>query len=255
MQSLTVCDLYHQAATEFYTMCDWIQGPAIAQDHPTLRKNVVKVVCNADQSEGFVLGKDASLPEIYLHSLKLPLHLGGPGHNKRPYLAFFAGQMHGRVRPTLIAHWKDNDPDMKIYEVLPEHISRKISYIQHMKSSKFCICAMGFEVNSPRIVEALYSDCVPVIIADNFVLPFSDVLNWDTFSVTVPESDIPNLKTILTGIPERKYQSMQGRLRHVRKHFVWHEKPVKYDVFNMILHSVWMCRLQQLDHVVTTSVQ
>lgn len=227
-----------------------LQGPATARDHPTLRRNAVKVVCNADVSEEFILGKDVSLPEVYLHSQKLPLRLGGPGYNKRPILAFFAGQMHGRVRPTLLAYWKDKDPDMKIFEVIPKPIVRKMSYMQHMKSSKYCICAMGFEVNSPRIVESIYYDCVPVLIADNFVLPFSDVLDWDSFSITVPEKDIPNLKSILLGIPDSKYRSLQSHLRHVRQHFVWHEKPERYDIFNMILHSVWTSRLNRFEEQV-----
>ncbi|KAJ7551317.1 hypothetical protein O6H91_06G010200 [Diphasiastrum complanatum] len=206
----------------------------------------MKVVCNADISDWFVLEKDASLPEIYLQSRKLPQRLGGPGPKKRPILAFFAGQMHGRVRPVLLEHWKDKEPDMKIYEVIPSGVAKKMSYVQHMKSSKYCICAMGYEVNSPRIVEAIYYDCVPVIIADNFVLPFSNVLNWDAFSLTVAEIDIPNLRKILLDISDKKYRAMQKRLKLVRRHFMWHEQVVRYDVFHMILHSVWMRRLRQV---------
>ncbi|KAF3669775.1 hypothetical protein FXO37_08849 [Capsicum annuum] len=64
---------------------------------------------------------------------------------------------------------------------------------------------MGYEVNSPRIVEAIYYECVPVIIADNFALPFSEVLNWTAFSVVVSEKDIPKIKDILSNIPLRPY--------------------------------------------------
>lgn len=206
----------------------------------------MKVVCNADLNEEYVLGKDASLPEIYLHNYKRA-KVGGPGAVRRSILAFFAGQMHGHVRPMLIEHWKDKDPDMKIYEVLPKSIERKMNYVEHMKNSKYCICAAGFEVNSPRIVESIYYDCVPVIIADNFVLPFSDVLNWSTFSVTLPESEIPNLKSILSSISDRQYRAMQKRLSKVRQHFLWNDEPVKYDVFHMIMHSVWMSRLNRLN--------
>lgn len=229
-----------------------LQGPATARDHPTLRSNSMKVVCNADTTEEFVVGKDASLPEVYIHRLRskgAPERLGGPRYDQRPYLAFFAGQMHGRVRPVLLSFWKDKDPDMKIYEVLPKHIARAVSYNQHMKMSKYCICAMGYEVNSPRIVEAIYHDCVPVIIADNFVLPFSDVLNWDAFSVTIPERDIPRLKSILSDIPEKNYRGMQRRLKMVRQHFIWHDPPQKYDAFHMILHSVWTSRLNRLEQI------
>lgn len=169
----------------------------------------MKVVCNADTIEEFVLGKDASLPEVNIHKLrtKVPEKLGGPGYDQRPYLTFFAGQMHGRVRPILLSFWKDKDPDMKIYEVLSKQVARVVSYNQHMKMSKYCICAMGYEVSSPRIVEAVYNDCVPVIIADNFVLPFSEVLNWETFSVTIPERDISRLKSLLTAILEKNYKA------------------------------------------------
>nr|PNR51934.1 hypothetical protein PHYPA_008308 [Physcomitrium patens] len=239
-----------KGADHFFVSChDW--GPATARDHPTLRSNAVKVVCNADLTEEFVVGKDASLPEVYMHKskTKAPIKLGGPGYDERPYLAFFAGQMHGRVRPILLDHWKDKDPDLMIYGVLPKPIAKQISYVQHMKMSKYCICAAGYEVNSPRIVESIHYDCVPVIIADNFVLPFSDVLNWDAFSVTMPESDIPKLKAILNDIPEKTYRSMQIRLRKIRQHFVWHKKPEKYDVFHMILHSVWMSRINRLEQI------
>ncbi|KAL3692601.1 hypothetical protein R1sor_006252 [Riccia sorocarpa] len=233
-----------QGSDHFFVSChDW--GPATAREHKQLNTNAVKVVCNANSSEEFVLGRDASLPEIYLHSK--PLEVGGPPASSRAILAFFAGQMHGHVRPILLKHWADKDPQMKVFEhVPPTNRSGVLEYILHMKHSKYCLCPAGYEVNSPRIVEAIYYDCVPVIIADNFILPFSDVLNWSTFSVTVPEAEIPNLKDILLGIPEKSYRTMQRRLSKIRQHFMWHHKPVKYDAFHMILHSVWMSRLNNI---------
>ncbi|KAF9606239.1 hypothetical protein IFM89_024060 [Coptis chinensis] len=72
-----------------------------------------------------------------------------------------------------------------------------LDLIKHMKNIKYCICAKGFEVNSQRVVEAIFYECVPVIISDNFVPPFFEVLNWEAFAVFIPEKDIPNLKNIL----------------------------------------------------------
>lgn len=155
--------------------------------------------------------------------------------------------MHGRVRPTLLKYWQDKDEDMRIYGPLPNRVSRKMSYVQHMKSSKYCICPMGYEVNSPRIVEAIYYECVPVIIADNFVPPFSEVFDWSSFSVIVAEKDIPKLKEILTAIPLRRYLKMQTNVKMVQKHFLWNLRPVRYDLFHMILHSIWFSRLNQIE--------
>lgn len=112
-----------------------------------------------------------------------------------------------------------------------------------MRKSRYCICPSGYEVASPRMVEALYVGCVPVLIKDGYVIPFSDVLNWETFSVIIQVKDIPNLKKILTAIPQRQYIKMQRRGLQVRRHFEVNSPPKPYDVFHMILHSIWLRRL------------
>lgn len=235
-------------ADHFLVAChDW--GPYTLKAHEELVKNTIKAVCNADLSEGiFKAGKDVSLPETTIRRPKKPLRNigGGMRVSRRPILAFFAGSMHGRVRPLLLKHWRNKDEYMRIYGPLPRSVSRQMSYIQHMKSSKFCICPMGYEVNSPRIVEAIYYECIPVIIADNFTPPFDDVLDWSAFSVTVAEKDIPKLKEILDAIPLRQYLKMLENLKMLQRHFLWNFRPIKYDLFHMILHSIWLSRLNQI---------
>ncbi|CAH2078847.1 unnamed protein product, partial [Thlaspi arvense] len=217
-------------------------------EHPELRRNTIKALCNADLSDGiFVPGKDVSLPETSIRNAGRPLRYIGNGNrvSQRPILAFFAGNLHGRVRPQLLKHWRNKDEDMKIYGPLPHNVARKMTYVQHMKSSKYCLCPMGYEVNSPRIVEAIYYECVPVVIADNFVLPFSEILDWSAFSVVVAEKEIPRLKEILLEIPMRRYLKMQMNVKMVQRHFLWSTKPRRYDVFHMILHSIWFNLLNQ----------
>lgn len=231
----------------FLVAChDW--GPYTVNEHKELSRNTIKALCNADLSEGiFVAGKDVSLPETTIRTPKRPLrYLGGKRVSQRPILAFFAGNMHGRVRPKLLSHWSGKDEDMHIYGPLPNRVARKMSYVEHMKSSKYCICPMGYEVNSPRIVEAIYYECVPVIIADNFVLPFAEVLDWSAFSVIIAEKDIPKLKDILLSIPMRRYMKMQINVKMLQKHFLWNPRPIRYDLFHMILHSIWLSRLNQI---------
>ncbi|KAK7386256.1 hypothetical protein VNO78_26360 [Psophocarpus tetragonolobus] len=232
----------------FLVAChDW--GPYTVIEHEELTRNTIKALCNADLSERvFVAGRDISLPETIVRTPRRPLrHLGGNRASLRPILAFFAGSMHGRVRPTLLKYWGGGkDEDMKIYKRLPLKVSQRMTYIQHMKSSKYCVCAMGFEVNSPRIVEAIYYECVPVIIADNFVLPLNEVLDWSAFSVVVAEKDIPKLKEILSSIPIKRYLEMHNNVKMVQKHFLWNPRPIRYDLFHMILHSIWFNKLNQI---------
>ncbi|KAG5562856.1 hypothetical protein RHGRI_005548 [Rhododendron griersonianum] len=119
----------------------------------------------------------------------------------RPHLAFFAGGARGPIRSSVLRHWKDLDTDIRVYEYLPENLD----YYTLMLESKFCLCPSGYEVATPRTVEAIYAECVPVILSENYVLPFSDVLRWEEFSVAVEVSDIGRLKEILMGVGEEKY--------------------------------------------------
>ncbi|KAF3640645.1 putative DNA mismatch repair protein MSH4-like [Capsicum annuum] len=135
----------HMAQIIFFLLI--IIGPCTLKDHEELSRNTITALCNADISEGiFVSGKNVSLPET-------------------------------TISPKLLKYWNNKDESIRIYGPLPRRVSKVMSYSEHMKSSKYCLCPMGYEVNSPRIVEAIYYECVPVIIADNFALPFSEVLN------------------------------------------------------------------------------
>ncbi|KAF6164489.1 hypothetical protein GIB67_025315 [Kingdonia uniflora] len=203
----------------------------------------IKVLCNANAARDFKIGKDVTLPETQVRKMGDPLRdLGGKPSSERQHLAFFAGGMHGDLRPILLKHFGNNqDPDMKIFGQMDRR-----TYIQYMKSSKYCICARGYDVNSPRVFEALFYDCVPVFVADNYVPPFFEVLDWEKFTVFVEEKDMPKLKEILLSISDEKYVEMQLGVKKVQQHFLWHNDPVKYDIFHMILHSVWFNRLNEI---------
>ncbi|XP_059655208.1 probable glycosyltransferase At5g25310 [Cornus florida] len=227
-------------ADHFMLSChDW--APHASQGDPTLYNTSIRVLCNANSSEGFNPQKDVSLPEIHLYDGNMPSKLQSPPpkNTSRPHLAFFAGGMHGPIRPILLQQWKDRDTDLLVYEYLP----KGLDYYSFMLQSKFCLCPSGYEVASPRIAEAIYAECVPVIISDHYVLPFSDVLRWEAFSIQVEVSEIPRLKEVLMAVSEEKYMKLKEGLRAVRRHFVLQQPAKRFDVFHMILHSVWLRRI------------
>ncbi|CAA7397187.1 unnamed protein product [Spirodela intermedia] len=227
----------------FFVAChDWV--PYLTRR--TMSRSI-RVLCNSDTTEGFQLGKDVSLPQVnVLDALRPPAALAGRPAGARRFLAFYAGRMHGYLRPTLVRHWQNRDPSMKIFGRMVCGARCRKTYSRYMQSSKFCICPRGFQVYSPRVVEAILHGCVPVIISDHYAPPFFEVLNWGAFSVVVPEADIPRLKEILSSIPRERYLALQLAVHKVRRHFLWRRKPVKYDLFHMILHSVWFNRLNQM---------
>ncbi|KAK4802386.1 hypothetical protein SAY86_000589 [Trapa natans] len=229
-------------ADHFMLAChDW--GPHASKGNWHLYNTSTRVLCNANTSEGFNPKKDVSLPEIHLLDGNIPASLLSPPlAAPRPHLAFFAGGLHGPIRPVLLRHWRSesrHDPDLLVYEYLPPDKD----YYSLMLRSRFCLCPSGHEVASPRVVEAIYAECVPVILSEGYVLPFSDVLRWEEFSVRVEVREIPRLKELLEAVHETEYRKLKAGVRAVRRHFVLNRPARRFDVFHMILHSIWLRRL------------
>eukprot|EP00249_Psilotum_nudum_P037115 c9496_g1_i2 orf=641-1873(+) len=98
------------------------------------------------------------------------------------------------VRASIWENFKSNP----LFDISEEHPT---TYYEDMQRSLFCLCPLGWAPWSPRLVEAVIFGCIPVIIADEIVLPFTDVVPWEELGVFVAERDVPKLDEILTSIP------------------------------------------------------
>ncbi|KAI4344186.1 hypothetical protein L6164_011440 [Bauhinia variegata] len=228
-------------ADHFLASChDW--APDVSRKKPgiELYKNLIRVLCNANTSEGFEPARDVSMPEMNIrrrYDLNPPMV--GQHPQNRPILAFFAGRLHGRIREILLDRWKGKDGEMQVYDLLPKHLN----YQELMGKSKFCLCPSGYEVASPRLVESINAGCVPVIISDYYELPFSDVLDWTKFSIFIPPKNISEIKTLLKGVSQARYLKLYKMVIRVRRHFQLNRPAKPFDVLHMIIHSVWLRRL------------
>lgn len=228
-----------QAELELFQYVVYFQAPDASLANPEIFKNFIRILCNANISEGFKLKRDIPIPEIFTTLEGLNPTNYGQGPKNRTILAFFEGRAHGFIREMLFKHWKNKDSEVVVRENFPEGLG----YRKSMGRSKYCLCPSGYEVASPRVVDAIYQGCVPVIISKNYSLPFSDVLNWSKFSIEIPVEKIPEIKSILKGISNEKYLMMYRRVKQVERHFVLNRPAKPFDVTYMLLHSLWLRRL------------
>ena len=89
-------------------------------------------------------------------------------------------------------------------------------YKQILNSSIFTLAPRGFGYTSFRIYEAIMADSIPIYIWDDKrVLPFSNKINWDDFSIIIHQNDIHMLPNILENTDITKMQNNLQKIKHL----------------------------------------
>jgi hypothetical protein len=87
--------------------------------------------------------------------------------------------------------------------LLTKVATKQITDLLH--SSEFTLIPRGQNLYSFRLIEALAAGSIPVIINDDWVLPFSELLDYSSFTVRIKESDWDQTLSILKAItPEQR---------------------------------------------------
>jgi hypothetical protein len=148
-----------------------------------------------DGSGCFAQGKDIVVPyntQPLAHHLDTPCAAyPRPG----PHL-FFAGSdgIHNHrgihyskgVRQVLFKMWKDH-PDFELVAQAPD---------SRFDVAQFCLAPLGGGWGN-RLHVAMMHGCIPLIIQPNTVLPYDDVLNYETFAVKIELNKVHRLPHIL----------------------------------------------------------
>tara|TARA_B110000977_G_scaffold76840_1_gene103676 strand:+ start:2906 stop:3853 length:948 start_codon:yes stop_codon:yes gene_type:complete len=84
----------------------------------------------------------------------------------------------------------------KIMEILPS--DDEYSYLNLLFKSRFSLLPRGNGwALSYRHIEVMNAGSIPVIISDNYALPFSELIDWNSCSIRVKENELDNLLEIV----------------------------------------------------------
>ncbi|GFZ08040.1 exostosin family protein [Actinidia rufa] len=131
----------------------------------------------------------------------------------------------------------ENFKDNPLFDISTEHPT---TYYEDMQRAIFCLCPLGWAPWSPRLVEAVIFGCIPVIIADDIVLPFADAIPWEEIGVYVDEKDVPKLDNILTSIPPEVILRKQRLLANpsMKQAMLFPQPAQPGDAFHQILNGL-----------------
>jgi len=100
---------------------------------------------------------------------------------------------------------------------------------QKMGLAKFCLVPKGKSAWSLRLYEALFANCVPVILSDHWELPFEKFIDFTRFVLKWPSVKIGSLLDFLRLIPDdviEKYMVV------AREHRCWFTYPPSVQEFH-----------------------
>jgi hypothetical protein len=144
---------------------------------------------------------------------------------EKEYLATFVGTLTHGVRKEMVEAL-EGKPMIKM--VTQSHAEWTAAVPQNAADlfvdltlkSKFCLAPRGYGRSSFRFFEAMLLDVIPVYFWDDLEwLPYTDILDYSKFSISIKKNDIPKTFDILRSISDKKYLSMLEELKRVRHYF------------------------------------
>lgn len=177
--------------------------------------------------------KDIAIPG-YLHRHEvLSLSSQARPLSEREHLAVFLG----RADPSRGPHPATGGADVR-GAIRKLHSEGKIFVGQNlsipdmhgvMGNAKFCFVPKGKSAWSLRFFEALFANCVPVVLSDYWELPFQDFLNVPSFVIKWPmESVGDELLGYLASLPDEVVEAYMESSRRLRCWYVY--PPLLHEV-------------------------
>ncbi|XP_073434670.1 exostosin-2 isoform X2 [Dendrobates tinctorius] len=168
-------------------------------------------------------GYDVSIP-VYspLSEMNLPERAPGP---RTFFLVSSQTAVHPEFRADLETIRAENGESVLILDKCSNlsddspphskrcHKSNVYDYPQVLQEASFCLMLRGARLGQAVLSDILQAGCVPVLVADSYILPFSEVLDWKRASVVIPEEKILEMYSVLQNLPPRQVEEMQRQAR------------------------------------------
>ena len=93
-------------------------------------------------------------------------------------------------------------------------LASPVSFGSLLLRSRFALVPRGNGLHSHRLVEAMSAGAIPVILADDYVLPFADLIDWPSCSFRFAEENVPAVVPFLRTVRPERVAKMRRAAMH-----------------------------------------
>uniref|UniRef100_A0A8C4QQR3 Exostosin-2 n=1 Tax=Eptatretus burgeri TaxID=7764 RepID=A0A8C4QQR3_EPTBU len=122
------------------------------------------------------------------------------------------------------------------------------NYPEILQESSFCVVLRCARLGQPALSDALQAGCIPVILADSYILPFSEVLDWKRTAVVLAEDKLPEICTILKAISQRQIEDMQRQARFFWERYFSSMKVIALTTLHIINERIFPYAAHSYEH-------
>ncbi|KFD61784.1 hypothetical protein M514_26030 [Trichuris suis] len=182
-----------------------------------------------------------STPSHYLLVFKGKRYVFGIGSETRNAL-YHLHNNRDVIMLTTCKHGKDWKRNQDERCAIDNAMYDRWTYEELMQNSSFCLVPRGRRLGSFRFLEALEKGCIPVILSNDWVLPFSEVIDWSLATVRADERTLFQIPSTLRSIDPSVIDRMRLQARHLyRLYFASVDKIVDtvLQALQIIQDRIW----------------
>lgn len=120
----------------------------------------------------------------------------------------------------LLLLWTPNLPKKQIFDTSGTSFHRRTVanplFSRYVIISRCIVCTDLGLLFLLRFLEVLEAGCIPVLLANDWELPFSEVIDWSQAAVLADERTFSRLPVLLRNIPGSRIIQMREKVR-----FIW----------------------------------
>ncbi len=125
----------------------------------------------------------------------------------------FIGSVNNQLRHSIVTKICNHENYLFSFNLSPEEYRKKIS------ESVFNLCPRGQGLSSYRFFECFHANTIPVLFADDVVLPYSDSIDYTDICVRIPEMYASNFEYVDNILKNINTEKMYSNISNLRNRF------------------------------------